>query len=101
MDWFWNHYISKPSDDTNPYMSPLRAANFSSLPPALVITAEFDPLHDEGVAYAEKLRAAGNKVTLSDYKGAIHGFFTLGYMFQLGQDVMAEACTALRNALTR
>jgi len=99
MDWFWNHYIGKPGDDANPYMSPLRAANLSNLPPALVITAEFDPLRDEGAAYAEKLKGAGNKIAYTDYKGAIHGFFSLGYMFKLGRDVMAEACAALRTAL--
>ena len=101
MDWFWNHYINKPGDDANPYMSPLRASNLNNLPPALVITAEFDPLRDEGTAYAEKLKAAGNQVTYSDYKGAIHGFFSLGYMFKLGRDVMGDACAALRTALSK
>lgn len=99
MDWFWNHYLREPNDGTKPYASPLRAANLANLPPALVITAEFDPLHDEGAAYAEKLKAAGVKVKYSDYKGTIHGFFTLGHVLSQGQTVMHEVCDELRKAL--
>jgi acetyl esterase len=101
MKWFWGHYLNAENDGAKPYASPLRAANLANLPPALVITAEYDPLRDEGIAYADKLRAAGVKVVHSDYKGAIHGFFSLGYMFQLGKDVMAEASAALRSAFAK
>jgi len=101
MRWFWSHYLSAESDGANSYASPLRAANLSNLPPALVITAEYDPLRDEGIAYAEKMRAAGVKVVHSDYKGMIHGFFSLGYMFTQGKTAMAEACGALRKAFAR
>ena len=57
MRWFWNHYLARPEDGANPYASPLRAASLAGLPPAHVITAEFDPLRDEGEALAARLRA--------------------------------------------
>jgi acetyl esterase len=98
MQWFWGHYLSAESDGAKPYASPLRASNLTNLPPALVITAEYDPLRDEGIAYADKMRAAGVKVVHSDYKGMIHAFFVLGYMFTQGKNAMVEACGALRNA---
>jgi acetyl esterase len=98
MKWFWGHYLRDESDGAKPYASPLRADSFSNLPPALVITAEFDPLHDEGVAYAEKLRQAGTKVIHSDYKGMIHGFFSLAHILDQGKDLMAQICAELRKA---
>lgn len=67
-------YAPDPRDHTNPMLSPLLAASFAGLPPALILTAEFDPLRDEAEAYAEKLRAAGVPVTLKRFAGAIHGF---------------------------
>ncbi len=98
MQWFWNHYLNSERDGANPYASPLRAASFAKLPPALVITAEFDPLRDEGRAYAEKLRAAGVAVVHSAYDGMIHGFFTMGHILDRGRQAMDEACAALRQA---
>ena len=80
-------YIPDAADRANPWASPLLAASFADLPPALVLTAEFDPLRDEGEAYAEKLRAAGVPVTLRRFDGAIHGF--------LGSSDDAEAAHAL------
>jgi len=72
MQWFWNHYLASAADGANSYASPLRATDFKGLPPALVLTAEFDPLRDEGEAYAEKLRAAGVPVLYKCYAGMIH-----------------------------
>ena len=59
MVWFWDHYLTDPSEAADPHASPLRAPRPRGLPPALVVTAEYDPLRDEGEHYAEKLRAAG------------------------------------------
>ncbi len=75
MDWFYGHYLNSPSDVENPLVSPLRAADLSGLPPATVITCGFDPLRDEGDAYAEKLAAAGVPVDHQTNPSMIHGFW--------------------------
>ena len=98
MRWFWNHYLAAAGDRRDPYHSPLRAARFNGLPPALVITAEFDPLRDEGEAYAERLRAAGVPVQLTRYHGLVHGFFGLGAVLDQAKTAMAEASGGLRAA---
>ena len=74
MIWFWKHYCAKPEDATNPLVALLRAPDLRHLPPATVTSAEFDVLRDEAEAYAEKLRAAGNHVTLHRVDGTCHGY---------------------------
>jgi acetyl esterase len=78
MRWFWDHYLASPDQASEPYASPLQAKDLSGLPPALVLCAEFDPLRDEGLAYAERLREAGVPVTSRLFDGLIHGFFWMG-----------------------
>jgi acetyl esterase len=101
MVWFWNHYLRSAADGANPLASPLRAANLQGLPPAMVLTAEFDPLRDEGEAYAARLQEAGVPVTLKRYEGMIHGFFSLGAVFAQGQQAIADAAAGLRAALAK
>jgi acetyl esterase len=96
MTWFTNHYLNSEEDKQNPLASPLLAANLSGLPPALVITAEYDPLRDEGAMYGQKLKEAGIPVTITRYDGMIHGF--VGMPFDKGKQALAQACVALRDA---
>jgi acetyl esterase len=96
MVWFWNHYLRSAADGDNPLASPLRANDLRGLPPAMVLTAEFDPLRDEGEAYAMRLQEAGVPVTLKRYAGTIHGFFSLGAVLDQGKQAMADAAAALR-----
>ena len=76
MDWFWDHYLSDPAEAAEPAMRRRCARRpRADLPPALVVTAEYDPLRDEGEHYAEKLRAAGTPAITSRWDGMNHGFF--------------------------
>src|SRR5437899_1182685 len=98
MHWFWNHYCGKNPDLSDPYLCPLRAKDLKRLPPALVVTAEFDPLRDEGEAYAARLREGGNQADLKRYPGMIHGFFGMGPLLTKAREATKEAASALRAA---
>ena len=101
MKWFWDHYLNDPSEGTHPHAAPLRAPVLSGLPPALVITAEYDPLRDEGEIYAEKLRSGGVPAELSRYAGVNHGFmFWVGVVDKAGA-AMNEACDWLRGVFAQ
>ncbi|MCP5181422.1 MAG: alpha/beta hydrolase [Pseudomonadales bacterium] len=99
MQWFWNHYVPREEERTNPYASPLRAASLADLPPALVLTAEFDPLRDEGEAYAAALRKAGVAVQATRYDGVVHGFFGMPANVAKARAAIDQATRALRNQL--
>ena len=99
MRWFWDQYLPDASQAADPYASPLRADDLQGLPPALCITAEYDPLRDEGEAYAARLRDAGVASTASRYDGMFHGFFGMSAMIDRAQDAVDEAAAALRAAL--
>ncbi|NJP37336.1 alpha/beta hydrolase [Alkalicoccus luteus] len=87
-EWMWNH----------PYTSPLHADDLSGLPPALVLTAEFDPLRDEGEEYARKLSEAGVPVKASRYRGVMHGFVSFYEVMQTGRNGLQEASAFLNQA---
>jgi acetyl esterase len=98
MRWYWDHYLQSPADASNPYAAPLVAQNLQGLPPALVITAEYDPLCDEGEAYAKRLQEAGVATACRRYDGMMHGFFGMTAVLDKGKQAMVEACAALRQA---
>jgi acetyl esterase len=98
MQYFWELYCANESDADSPYMAVLRA-DLAGLPPALVITAEFDPLRDEGDALAEKLSAAGVPVEHICYEGVIHGFFNVGTMVTIGDVAVEAAAKSMAAAL--
>jgi len=99
MRWFWSHYVNDPSDGDNPLVSPLRAPDLSGLPPALIVTAEYDPLCDDGEQYGERLREAGVPVKVSRYDGMIHGFYFMAGVLGQAKDVHAEIAAEVRAAL--
>lgn len=76
MQWFWGQYLQGNEHDSNPYAAPMQANSFTSLPPAIVMTAEFDPLLSDGQKYASLLQGDGVPVIYRGYAGMIHGFFT-------------------------
>ena len=96
MRWFWDHYIDNTDlSGYNIFASPGRARLSGDLPPALVITAEFDPLRDEGEAYAGALEDAGVETTLIRYDGVIHGFFGLPHVIDKGRQAVDAASAQL------
>ncbi len=95
MEWFWNHYAD-PADRTKPTASPLLAPSLANLPPAMVVTAQFDPLRDEGNDYARALRAAGVPVTHLQARGHIHTSIGMVDMLPSGKVIRGHMASALR-----
>lgn len=99
MRWFYNQYLNDENDGADWRFSPLRAAELSGLPPAFVLTAEFDPLRDQGELYARELEAAGVPVELRRYDGVFHGFFGMREFIEPAQQAFDDVTKALRAAL--
>ncbi|HEX2849036.1 MAG TPA: alpha/beta hydrolase [Acidimicrobiales bacterium] len=103
MDWFYGHYTAVDQRHERPAdwrLSPILANDLTGVAPALVLTAEYDPLRDEGEAYAEQLRAAGVEASVTRYDGMIHGFFGMTATVDRARDAMQEATAALSKALS-
>ncbi len=101
MRWFEGHYLEDESQAKESYASPLRAKKHDNMPPALIITAGFDPLRDEGKAYADKLKAAGVNVTHTCYTDMVHGFLSMGGGLPQGIEAIKECGRYLKKAFSK
>ncbi|HEV8143544.1 MAG TPA: alpha/beta hydrolase [Methylomirabilota bacterium] len=99
MRWFFDHYLASSDQAADWRVSPLRARSLAGVAPALVVTAGFDPLRDEGEAYAQALRAAGVSVDYICYGGMIHGFVPMGRLIDTGNRAVSHIAGSLREAL--
>jgi acetyl esterase len=95
MRWFWGHYLNSEAEGQDWRASPLRARDFSHLPPAYVATCEFDPLRDEGEAYGQQLLAAGVPTKVHRFDGMIHGFFWMTLVMPQAQQLIDEIAAEL------
>ncbi|SDC32448.1 acetyl esterase [Terribacillus halophilus] len=99
MNWFRSHYYRTEADRFNPYASPIRSDLLHALPPAAILTAEYDPLRDEAQAYAEQLKREGVDVFVKNYEGLIHGFAGFTAEVEEAYQAVAEGAAQLRQAL--
>ena len=90
IEWCYAQVLPPGADRASPKVSPLHAKDFSGLPPAYVMLGGYDPLHDEGLAYAEKLKAAGVKVTIADYADMVHCFIYLQTVLPQAHEALAR-----------
>jgi acetyl esterase len=95
MQWFWQLYLNDPAQASSPYASPLKA-DLTGLPPAFIVTAEYDPLRDEGEAYADRLSGAGVSVLTKRFDGMMHGFYQMGAIMDAGQAWIEDAAHFLK-----
>ena len=99
MRWFFDHYLTSKAEAADWRVSPLRAVSLAGVAPALIVTAGFDPLRDEGEAYAQALRDAGVRVDYVCYGGMIHGFVPMGRLIETGNRAVSHIAASLRQAL--
>jgi acetyl esterase len=99
MEWYRDQYLGDDAHGEEPYVSPIKAASLAALPPACVVTAEMDPLRDEGEAYARALEAAGGSVVLYRAPGMFHGFFNMDAVLDGSKQAQQVAYDAMRIAL--
>lgn len=95
MKWYWGHYLTVPDDGRLAYASPLDAESLAGLPPAHILTAQYDPLRDEGRLYAERLVREGGEACYEDYAGMVHGFFNQWHLIDVGLEAIAHAARRL------
>lgn len=100
MRYFIDHYLSGSDAPLDYRLAPLDASDLSGLPPALVQVAGFDPLRDEGIAYAEAMAAAGTPVSLVEYASLAHGYISMAGICEGARLALEQVATALRRALT-
>lgn len=100
-DWCWSHYLSADDDAADPYACPAHAPDLAGVAPALVVTAELDPLRDEGEEYARRLVEAGVPVRVHRYPGMIHSFVDFEQSLSAARAAVEEAASALREAWSR
>ena len=99
IEWNTEQVLPKDADPKSPQISPLRAQDFSGLPPAYMMLGGYDPLHDEGLAYAEKLKQAGVQTQIADYGDMVHCFIYLQTVLPQAHDAVAAAAKAVKDAL--
>jgi len=99
MEWYWSQYLARPEDAADPLASPIRCLDLSGLPPAIVVTAEFDPLRDEGEAYAARLAAAGVPTIARRYDGMTHAFFWMTGSVDASHRLIADLGRDVRSIL--
>ena len=99
MRWFWNQYLPRAELVDDALASPLRAEDLAGLPATTLITAEYDPLRDEGEDFARRLQQAGVKVRLERCEGMIHGFISMAAFAERAQSALEAAAADLRQAL--
>jgi acetyl esterase len=100
LPWFWKHYLNSEAEGSEPYASPMQATSLRGLPPAIVITAEIDPLRDEGEAYAQRLTEAGVQVHAKRYDGVTHEFFGLAGVVPKAKEALQDAVAGLKEAFS-
>ena len=101
MVWFWNQYLKNESDAENPYAAPIKNKNHKGLPPAFLLTAEYDPLRDEGEAYAKFLNENSVKTEYICYEGMIHGFFGMIDDVDTAKQAISDVAGAIKHAVSQ
>jgi acetyl esterase len=99
IDWFFDNYLPQGTDLSDPRLSPLHAADLRGLAPVYLMTAEHDPLHDEGLDYAARLRESGVPVSVMDYPGLVHDFIYLDAVLPQARQAVSAAARAVKDAL--
>jgi acetyl esterase len=101
MEWFWNHYVGDASEDSLLELAPLGAEDHAGLPPAIIVTAEYDPLRDDGLAYIKALQDANVSTTHYHYDDVFHAFFSLINLIERGNEAVAQVGADIRSVVAQ